>query len=76
MEDALVLAEELFRHSCVGKVFRAHVERRVPRTGRVQKQCRVRDRMRAFPASPRAAILKLFGILLYRLSYAPLLNPF
>jgi 2-polyprenyl-6-methoxyphenol hydroxylase-like FAD-dependent oxidoreductase len=76
MEDALVLAEELARHSGIGKAFRAYVERRKPRTGWVQKQCRVRDTMRALPASPRAAILRLFGTLLYRRSYAPLLNPF
>jgi quercetin dioxygenase-like cupin family protein len=49
MEDALVLAEELFRHSCVGKAVRAYAEMRVPRTGWVQKQCRVRNRMHAPP---------------------------
>jgi 2-polyprenyl-6-methoxyphenol hydroxylase-like FAD-dependent oxidoreductase len=76
MEDALVLAEELSRRGSIGKAFGAYVERRKPRTDWVQKQCRVRDKMRALPASPRAAILKLFGTLLYRRSFAPLLNPF
>jgi 2-polyprenyl-6-methoxyphenol hydroxylase-like FAD-dependent oxidoreductase len=76
IEDALVLAEELSRGANIGDALRAYVERRKPRTGWVQKQCRARDKMRSLPALPRAAILRLFGTSLYRRSYAPLLNPF
>ncbi len=76
MEDALVLAEELSRGVDIGKALYAYTDRRRPRVDWVQNQCQVRDRMRALPALPRAAMLRLFGTSLYRRSYSPLLKPF
>jgi FAD-dependent urate hydroxylase len=74
LEDALVLAECLRAHDAVPVALSAFEARRRPRTDWVRTQTHRRDRTRYLPTAVRNAVLRAFGLRIFRSNYRPLLD--
>lgn len=75
LEDALVLADLISRYSSTAVINRAFVAQRRDRVSWVQKQSRVRDKVRNLPPVVRDLMLRHLGDRLYTRSYATLRKP-
>ena len=74
LEDALVLARMLRTHGSPEASVSAFSERRRARIRWVQQRTHRRDRVRTLPAPLRNLALKIWGTMLYRRDYQPLLD--
>lgn len=76
IEDAVVLAECVYRGPSLPDALKSYQARRRDRVSWVRAQSHARDKLRGAPNFVRSVILRSVGTKLYRRSYDPLLENF